>query len=66
MSRVFRWPGGTPQLEVGHIERMTAIEKEFAAGTGLHLTGAGIRTTGIPDAIADGTGVGEAAAEGVR
>ena len=22
MSRVFRWPGGTPQLEVGHLERM--------------------------------------------
>jgi len=66
MSRVFRWPGGTPQLEVGHIERMAAIEKELAAGPGLHLTGAGIRTTGVPDAIADGTGAGEAAAEGVR
>ena len=22
MTRVFRWPGGTPQLEVGHLERM--------------------------------------------
>jgi hypothetical protein len=35
------------------------------AVAGLHLTGAGIRTTGIPDAVADGTRVAEAAAEGV-
>jgi oxygen-dependent protoporphyrinogen oxidase len=28
MTRVFRWPGGTPQLEVGHIERMTAVEAD--------------------------------------
>jgi len=66
MRRVFRWPGGTPQLEVGHIERMAAVEKEFTAVPGLHLTGAGIRTTGIPDAVADGDGAGEAAAQGVR
>ena len=62
MSRVFRWPGGTPQLEVGHLERMGAVEKEVASVPGLHLTGAGIRSTGIPDSVADGTRVGEAAA----
>jgi oxygen-dependent protoporphyrinogen oxidase len=66
VSRVFRWPGGLPQLEVGHLERMAAVEKEVAAVPGLHLTGGGIRTTGIPDAVADGTRAGEAAAEGVR
>jgi oxygen-dependent protoporphyrinogen oxidase len=66
MCRVFRWPGGTPQLEVGHLERMAALEKEFASVPGLHLTGAGIRTTGIPDSVADGTRAGEAAAEGPR
>ncbi len=27
MTRVFRWPGGTPQLEVGHLERMDALER---------------------------------------
>jgi len=64
MSRVFRWPGGLPQLEVGHLERMAAVERDVAAVPGLHLTGAGIRTTGIPDAVADGTRAGEAAAEG--
>ncbi len=66
MSRVFRWPGGTPQLEVGHIERMAAVEKEIASIAGLYLTGAGVRSTGIPDSVADGTRAGEAAAEGVR
>lgn len=63
MRRVQRWPGGLPQLEVGHLERMAAVERELAAVPGLHLTGGGIRTTGIPDAVADGTRAGEAAAE---
>jgi oxygen-dependent protoporphyrinogen oxidase len=66
MSRVFRWPGGTPQLEVGHLERMETVEREMAAVPGLHLTGAGIRTTGIPDSVADGARAGERAAEGAR
>jgi oxygen-dependent protoporphyrinogen oxidase len=66
MSRVFRWPGGTPQLEVGHLARMAAAEAEVAAVPGLHLTGAGVRTTGIPDSVADGTRAGEAAAGGAR
>jgi oxygen-dependent protoporphyrinogen oxidase len=66
VRRVFRWPGGTPQLEVGHLGRMAAVEEEIASVPGLHLTGAGIRTTGIPDAVADGTRTGEAAAEGPR
>jgi oxygen-dependent protoporphyrinogen oxidase len=66
MSRVFRWPGGTPQLEVGHLERMEAVGREVASVPGLHLTGAGIRTTGIPDSVADGTRAGDLAAEGAR
>ena len=66
MSRVFRWPGGTPQLEVGHIERMAAVARAVDSVPGLHLTGAGIRSTGIPDSVADGTHAGEAAAEAAR
>ncbi len=62
MTRVFRWPSGTPQLEVGHLERMRAVEKDIAAVPGLFLTGAGVRSTGIPDSVADGTRAGEAAA----
>jgi oxygen-dependent protoporphyrinogen oxidase len=62
LTRVFRWPAGTPQLEVGHLERMGAVEREIAAVPGLFLTGAGVRSTGIPDSVADGTRAGEAAA----
>ena len=62
MSRVFRWPLGTPQLEVGHLERMAEVERRVAAVPGLYLTGAGIRGTGIPDVVADATRVATAAA----
>jgi oxygen-dependent protoporphyrinogen oxidase len=66
LTRVFRWPGGTPQLEVGHLERMRAVEAAFATLPGLFLSGAGVRSTGIPDSVADGTRGGVAAAAGVR
>ena len=64
MTRVFRWPAGTPQLEVGHLERMAEVEKKAALLGGIHLTGAGIRSTGIPDSVAEGTRAAQAAAEG--
>jgi oxygen-dependent protoporphyrinogen oxidase len=54
LARVFRWPAGTPQLEVGHLERMRELECSLAAVPGLILTGSGLRGTGIPDTIADG------------
>jgi oxygen-dependent protoporphyrinogen oxidase len=66
MKRVFRWPGGTPQLEVGHLDRMDAVEALLAQrAPGLHLVGAGIRSTGIPDSIAEGARAARAAAEGL-
>ena len=64
MTRVFRWPVGTPQLEVGHLERMAAVEASLPPG--LFLCGAGVRSTGIPDSIADGTRAALAAAEGLQ
>ena len=64
MKRVFRWPGGTPQLEVGHLARMEAVEGALAAkAPGVHLAGAGIRSTGIPDSVAEGARAARAAAE---
>jgi len=53
LTRVFRWPGATPQLEVGHLDRLAALEWRLARHPGLFLTGAGLRGTGIPDTIAD-------------
>jgi oxygen-dependent protoporphyrinogen oxidase len=62
LSRVYRWPAATPQMEVGHLDRLAAVEARLASVPGLYLTGAGIRTTGIPDGVADGTRTAEAAA----
>ena len=62
LSRVFRWPGGTPQLEVGHLERMKTAVKAVERIPGLHLTGAGVWSTGIPDSVADATRVATTAA----
>jgi oxygen-dependent protoporphyrinogen oxidase len=53
LARVFRWPAGTPQMEVGHVERVSALDRSLAAVPGLAVTGAGLRGTGIPDTIAD-------------
>ena len=63
LTRIFRWPGGTPQLEVGHLARIAEAEGKAAEVPGLHLTGAGLRSTGIPDAVAEATRAAEAAAE---
>lgn len=66
MARVFRWPGATPQLEVGHLDRMAEVERSLAEAPGLFLTGAGIRSTGIPDAVADATRAATAVAESLE
>jgi oxygen-dependent protoporphyrinogen oxidase len=66
MTRVFRWPAGTPQLEVGHLDRMGEVERRMAAVPGLFLTGSGIRGTGIPDSVGDATRVAIRAAESLE
>jgi protoporphyrinogen/coproporphyrinogen III oxidase len=62
LTRVCRWPLGTPQMEVGHQDRIAAIEARLTGVAGLFLTGAGVRATGIPDVVADATRTGVAAA----
>jgi oxygen-dependent protoporphyrinogen oxidase len=53
LVRVFRWPRATPQMEVGHFQKVARIERALEAVPGLFLTGAGLRGTGVPDCIAD-------------
>ncbi len=53
-TRVFRWPRANAQHEVGHLDRLAAIEGGILRHEGLFLTGSGFRGTGIPDCIADG------------
>ena len=62
VARVFRWPEATPQMEVGHLARMAALDARLAAVPGLFVGGAGLRVTGVPDCIAEGSRLAEAAA----
>ena len=52
-ARVYRLPLAMPQLEVGHLDRMAAIERRLSEVPGLFLTGSGFRGVGLPDCIKD-------------
>lgn len=62
LVRVYRWPGGTPQMEVGHLERMARVAARLQARPGLWIAGAGLRGAGLPDCIADGRAAAAGAA----
>ena len=53
-ARIYRWTRQSPQYEVGHLDRVAAIEERLASIPGLFLAGSGFRAIGIPDCIADG------------
>jgi oxygen-dependent protoporphyrinogen oxidase len=53
LARAFRWPSATPQMEVGHLERVARLEERLTRVPGLFLTGAGLRGVGLPDVIGD-------------
>ncbi|MBW8868576.1 MAG: protoporphyrinogen oxidase, partial [Acidobacteria bacterium] len=53
-TRVFRFDRGNAQHEVGHLQRLAAIEAALARHPGLFITGSGFRGVGIPDCVADG------------
>lgn len=49
---IFRWPDGYPQYDLGHIERVEAIES--ALPRGLYVAGSSYRGVGVPDCIKQG------------
>lgn len=49
LAQVFRWIGANPQYEVGHLDRVAAIEA--ACPPGLRVVGAAYRGVGIPDCV---------------
>ena len=53
-SHIYRWERASAQHEVGHVERLAAIERALAGHPGLFVTGSGFRGVGIPDCVADG------------
>jgi oxygen-dependent protoporphyrinogen oxidase len=54
VARVYRWERANAQHEVGHLDRIAAIEQRLTHWPGLYVTGSGFRGVGIPDCIADG------------
>ena len=54
LTRLYRFPRQSPQYEVGHLQRVAAIERRVAAVPGLFVAGSGFHAIGIPDCIADG------------
>ena len=54
MSRLSRWTRQSPQYEVGHLQRVAAIDRRLSSIPGMFVTGSGFRAIGIPDCIADG------------
>jgi protoporphyrinogen/coproporphyrinogen III oxidase len=47
--RLYRWPDATPQYDVGHLERVAAIEA--ALPPGLFVSGSPYRGIGLPDCV---------------
>ena len=50
--RIYRWQRANPQYDVGHLERVAAIEEALPAG--IHVTGSPYRGIGIPDCVHQG------------
>jgi oxygen-dependent protoporphyrinogen oxidase len=51
-QRIYRWHKANPQYDVGHLERVEAIEA--ALPSGLYVTGSPYRGIGIPDCVHQG------------
>jgi len=54
LMRVYRFRDATPQLEVGHLDLMAAIERRLIQTPGLFVSASGFRGSGIADCVADG------------
>jgi oxygen-dependent protoporphyrinogen oxidase len=50
--RIYRWPRSTPQYDVGHLERVAAVERHLPPG--VHITGRPYRGIGMPDCVRQG------------
>jgi oxygen-dependent protoporphyrinogen oxidase len=51
-SRIYRWPRSNPQYDVGHRERVDALDA--LCPSGLYLAGSAYRGVGIPDCVRQG------------
>jgi oxygen-dependent protoporphyrinogen oxidase len=62
-ARVHRWDGAFPQYEVGHLDRIAAVEAALRRDApGVYLAGAAMRGVGLATCIAGARAAGAAAA----
>ncbi len=54
LTRVYRWPNGNAQYDVGHLDRVRQLHERCAEFPGLYLTGSAYEGIGIPDCIHQG------------
>ena len=66
LSRVYRSPRANPQPDVGHLDRVAALDRHLKAYPGLQVIGAAFRGVGIPDCVTAGRQAGRTVAERVR
>jgi oxygen-dependent protoporphyrinogen oxidase len=60
VARAFVWRESMPQMEVGHLARMRSFDERLRQWPGLTVIGAGLRGTGIADAVTEGRRAAEA------
>jgi len=65
-SRVAPWPRGSPQYTVGHLDRVSELERLAAEVPGLFLTGSAFRGNAIPGCIREAKTVAEEVIGGER
>jgi len=61
LHRIFRWPNAMPQYTLGHLDRLTVIDRRLMARPGLFVAGNAYRGIGLPDCITSGEAAAEAA-----
>jgi protoporphyrinogen/coproporphyrinogen III oxidase len=54
MTRIYRWRSANPQYDVGHLDRVKAIQDRLLETPGLYATGGAFEGVGIPDCIRQG------------
>ncbi len=55
LVRVLRHPRAIPQYDLGHLDRVGAVDARLRAWPGLHLTGNAYRGVSLVDVVADAT-----------
>jgi protoporphyrinogen/coproporphyrinogen III oxidase len=62
--RIYRWPRSNPQYDVGHLQRVDAIEA--ALPPGIHVTGSAYRGIGLPDCVHQAQQTAEAVVKALK